>query len=117
MSTPAARICGPPMPKIFTSARSWSAVARRAAYISPEASPAESRRGMGGIFAWGHDTACWSGRRVESEKLKLKKKERIEEAFRSGQAGAQPCCARTQRSCKAKLKDTAIVLERPEGTP
>ena len=51
MSTPAARICGPPMPKIFTSARCWRAVARRAAYMSPEASPAESKREMGGMDA------------------------------------------------------------------
>src|SRR5580693_5718738 len=47
MSTPAARICGPPMPKISTSARCLRAVARRAAYMSPLASPAERRRGMG----------------------------------------------------------------------
>ena len=49
MSTPAARICGPPMPKISTSARCFRAVARRAAYMSPLASPAERRRGMGVI--------------------------------------------------------------------
>src|SRR5882762_9152722 len=44
MSTPAARICGPPMPKISRLARCFRAVARRAAYISPLASPAERRR-------------------------------------------------------------------------
>src|SRR6267142_2212856 len=43
MSTPAARICGPPMPKISRLARCLRAVARRAAYISPLASPAERR--------------------------------------------------------------------------
>ena len=41
VSTPAARICGPPMPNRCTSARARRAVARRAAYMSPEASPAE----------------------------------------------------------------------------
>src|SRR6266446_3602733 len=49
ISTPAARICGPPMPKIETSRRCLSAIARRAAYMSPEASPAERRSGMGGM--------------------------------------------------------------------
>src|SRR5271157_4041417 len=49
ISTPAARICGPPIPKICTAIRSCSAFARRAAYMSPEASPAESNRGIGGI--------------------------------------------------------------------
>src|SRR5467141_4076218 len=44
MSTPAARICGPSMPKISRLARCFRAVARRAAYISPLASPAERRR-------------------------------------------------------------------------
>src|SRR6266850_4258651 len=44
MSTPAARICGPPMPKISRLARCFRAVARRAAYMSPLASPAERRR-------------------------------------------------------------------------
>src|SRR6266478_2869953 len=50
MSTPAARICGPPMPKISISARCFRAVARRAAYMSPLASPAE-RRSEGRITA------------------------------------------------------------------
>src|SRR5271170_1214006 len=52
MSTPAARIWGPPMPKISTSARCLRAVANRAAYMSPLASPAERRRGMGGIWSF-----------------------------------------------------------------
>ena len=46
VSTPASRICGPPMPKSSTSARDFRAVARRAAYMSPEASPAERRMGV-----------------------------------------------------------------------
>src|SRR5438034_631259 len=54
ISTPAASICGPPMPKIATSRRCLSAEARRAAYISPEASPAESKSGMGGMCGDGH---------------------------------------------------------------
>ena len=45
----AARICGPPMPKISTSARCFRAVARRAAYMSPLASPVERSRGIGVI--------------------------------------------------------------------
>src|SRR5262245_20252650 len=49
MSTPAARIWGPPMPKMETSRRCFRAVARRAAYMSPEASPAERRSGRGGM--------------------------------------------------------------------
>src|SRR5260370_32669045 len=49
ISTPAARICGPPIPKIATSMRCRRAAARRAAYMSPEASPAERRSGVGGI--------------------------------------------------------------------
>src|SRR2546430_8190980 len=52
ISTPAARICGPPIPKIATSRRCFSAVASRAAYMSPEASPAERRSGMGGMCGW-----------------------------------------------------------------
>src|SRR6266403_3784155 len=44
ISTPAARIWGPPMPKISRLARCLRAVARRAAYMSPLASPAERRR-------------------------------------------------------------------------
>src|SRR5580704_678384 len=49
ISTPAARICGPPMPKICTSRRSCSALARCAAYMSPDASPADRRIEIGGI--------------------------------------------------------------------
>src|SRR5208283_1952774 len=49
ISTPASRICGPPMPNNCTSARLLSAVASRAAYISPEASPAERSMGMGAM--------------------------------------------------------------------
>src|ERR1700675_3428663 len=49
ISTPAARIRGPPMPKISTSTRCFKAVASRAEYMSPEASPAERRSGMGGM--------------------------------------------------------------------
>src|SRR5215471_19768542 len=40
---------GPPIPKSWTSARCFNAAARRAAYMSPEASPAEMSKGMGGI--------------------------------------------------------------------
>ena len=47
--TTACTICGPPMPNSATSRRCFNAVARRAAYMSPEASPAESRSGMGGM--------------------------------------------------------------------
>src|SRR5260370_40603598 len=50
ISTPAARISGPPIPKIATSRRCLRAIARRAAYMSPEASPAERRSGMGGMW-------------------------------------------------------------------
>src|SRR6516162_314557 len=50
ISTPAASICGPPMPKMATSRRRLSAEARRAAYMSPEASPAESKSGIGGMW-------------------------------------------------------------------
>src|SRR5215471_1002679 len=49
ISTPAARICGPPMPNSATSMRAFSAVASRAAYMSPEASPAERSKEMGGM--------------------------------------------------------------------
>ncbi len=49
ISTPALRISGPPMPNMRTSARARRAVARRAAYMSPEASPAEIRRSVGGM--------------------------------------------------------------------
>src|SRR5215471_11559177 len=48
-STPAARICSPPMPKISTSACFFSSAARRAAYMSPLASPAESKICVGAI--------------------------------------------------------------------
>ena len=48
----AAHICGPPMPKRATSMRFCNAVARRAAYISPEASPAEIKSGIGGMRDW-----------------------------------------------------------------
>src|SRR5258708_19939339 len=44
MSTPAARIWGPPMPKISRLARCLRAVARRAVDMSPLAPPAERRR-------------------------------------------------------------------------
>src|SRR5882757_6457885 len=57
ISTPAARMCGPPMPKMATSRRCLSAVARRAAYMSPEASPAERRSGMGGMCGWRRSVA------------------------------------------------------------
>src|SRR2546422_11249857 len=50
ISTPAARMFGPPIPKIATSRRCFSAVASRAAYMSPEASPAERRSGIGGML-------------------------------------------------------------------
>src|SRR5215472_10562699 len=49
ISTPAARICGPPMPNSTTSRRRFRAVARRAAYMSPEASPAERSKDIGGM--------------------------------------------------------------------
>src|SRR5206468_4018868 len=55
ISTPAARICGPPIPKIATSRRCLRAVARRAAYMSPEAPPAERRSGMVGMSGLGRD--------------------------------------------------------------
>src|SRR5262249_37400880 len=48
-STPAERICAPPIPKISTSACFFNSFARRAAYISPLASPAERRICVGGI--------------------------------------------------------------------
>src|SRR5215470_944692 len=48
-STPAARIWSPPMPKISTFACFFNSAERRAAYMSPLASPAESRICVGGI--------------------------------------------------------------------
>src|SRR5216684_3817654 len=62
MSTPAARICGPPIPKISIAARRFSAAARRAAYMSPLASPAESRREMGGMRQGSAQSLAGSGK-------------------------------------------------------
>src|SRR6202011_931883 len=90
MSTPAARICGPPMPKIFTSARCFRAVARRAAYMSPLASPAESRRGIGGIFNF--DSHCYH--LIEVSGRERQKKEGINtEGSENGAQSSRRRCA------------------------
>src|ERR1043166_6246349 len=60
-STPARRIWSPPMPKIVALVRSLRAVARRAAYMSPLASPAERRICGAGIVGRGTQSFAGSG--------------------------------------------------------
>src|SRR6185437_15255988 len=52
ISTPASRIFGPPMPKKCALVRACSARASCAAYMSPEASPAEMRISGGAVMQW-----------------------------------------------------------------
>src|ERR1700688_2868214 len=62
------------MPNRATSARCLSAIARRAAYISPEASPADSRMGvalMNGRWNLFYEDAFYSAGRVEKRKTVL----------------------------------------------
>src|SRR5580704_2465141 len=85
-STPAARICGPPMPKRATSIRFRSAMARRAAYISPDASPAEIKSGIGGMRGrCGRSIRCGLRSRERAARLVCETAGRVAGIFREAE--------------------------------